>query len=100
MGVAQDAAFCFYYAENLELLEQCGAQLVPFSPLSDAALPENLDGLYLGGGYPELFLPRLSDNTAFLQSLRTARKSGMPFLAECGGFLYLQESMTGGSRRW
>lgn len=95
LGVAQDAAFCFYYAENLELLEQCGAQLVPFSPLSDAVLPEHLDGLYLGGGYPELFLPRLSDNTSFLQSLHTARKSGMPLLAECGGFLYLQESMTG-----
>ena len=74
LGIAQDRAFCFYYAENLELLEHYGAELVPLSPLEDAALPENLDGLYFGGGYPELYLPQLSGNTLFLESLRQALK--------------------------
>lgn len=95
LGVAQDKAFCFTYAENLELLEQCGAELVYFSPLTDAKLPENLDGLYFCGGYPELYLPRLSGNTAFLESLRRLAGTGIPILGECGGFLYLQRSMTG-----
>ena len=95
LGVAQDKAFCFTYAENLELLEQCGAELVYFSPLTGAKLPENLDGLYFCGGYPELYLPRLSGNTAFLESLRRLAGTGIPILGECGGFLYLQRSMTG-----
>ena len=95
LGVAQDKAFCFTYAENLELLEQCGAELVYFSPLTDAKLPENLDGLYFCGGYPELYLPRLSGNTAFLESLRRLAGTGIPILGECGGFLYLQRYMTG-----
>ena len=95
IAVAKDEAFCFTYAENLELLEQCGAELVYFSPLTDAKLPENLDGLYFCGGYPELYLPRLSGNTAFLESLRRLAGTGIPILGECGGFLYLQRSMTG-----
>ena len=93
LGIAQDAAFCFYYAENLEMLERQGAELVPFSPLEDAALPKNLDGLYIGGGYPELFTKRLSENKSFLASLRGAVENGIPLFAECGGFLYLQEKM-------
>lgn len=95
LGVARDKAFCFTYAENLELLEQCGAELVYFSPVEDAALPEELDGLYFCGGYPELYLPQLSGNASFLQSLRRLAKNGIPIWGECGGFLYLQESMTG-----
>lgn len=92
LGVAQDAAFCFYYAENLKMLEQCGAEIVPFSPLADAKLPDELDGLYLGGGYPELYLKRLSGNRAFLESFRNASAKKIPIFAECGGFLYLQEA--------
>ena len=93
LGVAKDAAFCFYYAENLELLQRNGAELVFFSPLTDSALPEQLDGLYLGGGYPELYLPQLSGNHAFLESLRAAAQKQLPIFAECGGFLYLQQSI-------
>lgn len=93
LGIAQDSAFCFSYAENLELLEQCGAELVPFSPLNDVALPENLDGLYFCGGYPELYLAQLSGNHTFLKSLREASEQKMPIFAECGGFLYLQEGI-------
>lgn len=93
LGVAQDAAFCFYYAENLHMLEQCGAELVPFSPLADDRLPDGLDGLYLGGGYPELYLKQLSENSTFLESLRNASAKKIPIFAECGGFLYLQEAI-------
>lgn len=93
LGVAQDAAFCFYYAENLHMLEQCGAELVPFSPLADDQLPDGLDGLYLGGGYPELYLKQLSGNSTFLESLRHASAKKIPIFAECGGFLYLQEAI-------
>lgn len=92
IGVAQDQAFCFYYTENLELLEACGAELVEFSPISDSGLPDDLDGLYFGGGYPELYLPELSRNLDFIRSLRTASQDGIPIFAECGGFLYLLES--------
>ena len=93
LGIAQDRAFCFYYAENLELLEHYGAELVPFSPLEDAALPENLDGLYFGGGYPELYAKQLSENETMKESIRGQIDAGMPYLAECGGFMYLHETM-------
>ena len=95
IGVAQDKAFCFYYADNLELLEQLGAQLVPFSPLQDAELPPDLDGLYLGGGYPELYTRELSENASMRDSILNALRSGLPCIAECGGFLYLQERLCG-----
>jgi cobyrinic acid a,c-diamide synthase len=94
LGIAKDAAFCFYYAENLQMLEQCGAELIPVSPLTDADLPPELDGLYFGGGYPELYLPQLSGNLSFHNSLQAAAEKGMPIFAECGGFLYLQQSLT------
>ncbi|MGN0593269.1 MAG: cobyrinate a,c-diamide synthase [Ruminococcus sp.] len=93
LGVAQDQAFCFYYAENLKMLERCGAELVPFSPMTDSELPDELDGLYLGGGYPELYLEQLSRNQTFLDSLKKASSEKMPIFAECGGFLYLQEAI-------
>ncbi len=94
LGVARDAAFCFYYAENLKLLELLGTEIVPFSPLTDTSLPEHLDGIYLGGGYPELYAKQLSKNLPFLTSLRQAVQCGIPVFAECGGFLYLQNQIT------
>lgn len=93
IGVARDAAFCFYYADNLELLEAAGARLVFFSPLSDGRLPENLGGLYLGGGYPELYARTLSENRSLGQEIRHLSQMGMPIYGECGGFMYLCEKM-------
>jgi cobyrinic acid a,c-diamide synthase len=93
IAVARDRAFSFYYEDNLRLLESLGAQLVPFSPIKDKTLPENVDGLILGGGYPELYLKELSRNTSMLQSIRNAIEDGMMYQAECGGFLYLHEQM-------
>ncbi len=95
VGIAQDEAFCFYYEDNLRLLAKLGAELLPFSPLHDTALPP-LDGLVFGGGYPELHAQELSRNTAFRQSVKAAIAGGMPVLAECGGFLYLQETLYAG----
>jgi len=92
IGVARDAAFCFCYPDNLELLQRAGATPVFFSPLSDP-LPENLAGVYLPGGYPELHLARLAANTPLLDALRLAANSGMPIYAECGGLLYLTEGI-------
>ena len=94
IAVAQDAAFHFYYTENLQLLEALGAELVLFSPLADSALPPNTHALYLGGGYPELHAGRLGANREMLSSLGEAARNGLPIFAECGGFLYLHERLT------
>ncbi|MDO4293773.1 MAG: cobyrinate a,c-diamide synthase [Eubacteriales bacterium] len=93
IAVAKDRAFCFYYEDNLRLLERCGARLVFFSPLCDRRLPEGCDGLLLGGGYPELYADKLAENKEMLFSVRTAVREGMPVVAECGGFLYLHETL-------
>ena len=93
IAVARDKAFCFYYADALHLLERLGAELVPFSPLEDACLPEGCAGLYLGGGYPELYARALSENGAMRSAVRAAVLGGMPAIAECGGFLYLHETL-------
>ena len=93
LGVARDRAFCFYYEENFRLLREAGAELVPFSPLADAALPPDLGGLYLGGGYPELWGKALADNAGLRRAVRGFCAAGRPVLAECGGFLYLMESL-------
>lgn len=93
IGIARDAAFSFLYPANLDLLRALGARLVFFSPLADTALPE-VDSLYLPGGYPELHLQRLQDNTAMKASLHEYCRSGRPLYAECGGMLYLFESIT------
>ena len=92
VAVAQDEAFSFYYEDNLELLEELGAEIVCFSPLHDKGLPE-ADGLLIGGGYPELKARELSENTGMSASIRQAAERGMPMLAECGGFQYLQEEL-------
>ncbi|KKL73818.1 hypothetical protein LCGC14_2071090 [marine sediment metagenome] len=93
IGVAKDAAFAFLYKANLDCLEQLGAQLVFFSPLTDTTLPE-IDSLYLPGGYPELYLDALSTNTPLKHSITTHYHADKPILAECGGMLYLCESLT------
>ncbi len=89
IGVAMDNAFCFYYQDNFDILEACGAELVYFSPMKDNDLPENLDGLYLGGGYPELFAKQLADNVNLRNQIREKSSDGMPIYGECGGFMYL-----------
>ena len=86
IGVARDAAFCFYYADNLRLLEAAGAELCYFSPMDDGHLPKGIQGLLLGGGYPELYAKELSENLSMRQDIRQAVAQGMPILAECGGF--------------
>ncbi|MDP2311943.1 MAG: cobyrinate a,c-diamide synthase [Pseudomonadota bacterium] len=90
IGVAQDAAFHFYYPDNLDLLREAGAELVPFSPLADNALPGGLDGLYLGGGYPEAHAAELEANAPIRAAVR--RFSGAVY-AECGGLMFLGESL-------
>ena len=95
IAVARDNAFCFYYEDNLDLLRSLGAELVPFSPIADAALPENIRGLYLGGGYPELYAESLSENQSMKDSIRQALEAGLPCIAECGGFMYLTQSIAG-----
>ena len=95
IGVAQDDAFCFTYLDNLELLEEMGAELVPFSPLQDKELPDRLSGIILSGGYPELHAKELSKNISMRESVRDAVKNGMPCIAECGGFLYLHRELEG-----
>lgn len=89
IGVARDNAFCFYYEDNLDCLRQQGCETVFFSPLTDAALPPDLDGLYLGGGYPELFAGQLEANASIRRSIKALADAGMPVYAECGGFMYL-----------
>jgi len=93
IAVAQDKAFCFYYRDNLEMLEEIGAELIPFSPIGDEKLPD-CDGLILGGGYPELYLEQLSRNETMRESIRNAITNGLPTIAECGGFMYLTENIS------
>lgn len=95
IGVARDEAFCFYYEENLRRLHQAGATLVFFSPLRDEQLPSGLHGLYLGGGYPELFARQLAGNTGMLRDISTSAREGMPIFGECGGMVYLGRSVKG-----
>lgn len=95
VAVARDKAFCFYYEDNFEVLRNLGAELVEFSPISDSCIPENTDGLYLGGGYPELHITELSNNVKMRNSIKNAIEKGLPTITECGGFLYLHEHLEG-----
>lgn len=95
LAIASDQAFCFCYEETKEALRAAGAELVPFSPLTDTQLPENIGGLYLPGGYPELYANELAKNEPMLYAIRQAVENGMPTVAECGGFLYLGQHLEG-----
>lgn len=95
LAIARDAAFCFYYEENLRILRAAGFELVSFSPLRDAHLPADTDAVYLGGGYPESFAAELAANTSIADELRQRAAAGMPIFGECGGLMYLGESITG-----
>ena len=93
LGIAMDEAFCFYYQDNLRLLERLGGELVYFSPIHDRSLPEQLDGLILGGGDPELYCEALSLNESMREAVKKAAEGGLPVLGECGGYLYLLEEL-------
>jgi cobyrinic acid a,c-diamide synthase len=92
IGIARDEAFCFYYADNLELLAQAGAELVEFSPIRDP-MPSDLDGIYIGGGYPGLHAKELAENTVTKTAIREFAASGGPIYAECGGLMYLARQL-------
>jgi cobyrinic acid a,c-diamide synthase len=94
LGVARDEAFHFYYPDNLQSLAEQGAELIGFSPLADATLPENLDALYFGGGYPELYAQRLAANRPMREAVRDFAASGRCVYAECGGLMYLGRSLS------
>ncbi|MBI3599434.1 MAG: hydrogenobyrinic acid a,c-diamide synthase (glutamine-hydrolyzing) [Nitrospinae bacterium] len=93
IGVAMDRAFTFYYVENLDALRNAGAEIVFFDILSDKYLPD-VDALYIGGGFPEMFMDELEDNTTLRQDICCAIKDGMPVYAECGGLMYLSRSIS------
>ncbi|MBR6093902.1 MAG: cobyrinate a,c-diamide synthase [Lachnospiraceae bacterium] len=93
LAVAKDEAFCFYYRENLKLFEKMGVKIKYFSPVHDTEIPKDADAVLFGGGYPENYAKELSDNKSMLESVRLAIESGMPSLAECGGFMYLHKEI-------
>ena len=93
IAVSRDNAFCFMYKENIEILEDLGCEVVFFSPLNDENLPENISGLYLCGGYPELYPEELSNNKKMCQEIKDIITKGIPTIAECGGFMYLHDSI-------
>ena len=95
IAIAFDNAFCFYYEDSLDALREMGAKIVPFSPLTDRELPQNIQGLILGGGYPELYAKTLSENTLMRASVKATLERGVPCIAECGGFMYLTEAIAG-----
>jgi cobyrinic acid a,c-diamide synthase len=94
IGVARDRAFSFYYEDNLDLLREHGAEIIPFSPIADRGLPADLDALYFGGGYPELYARELSENKPMLDQIRAFTRSGGHVYAECGGLAYLSQQLT------
>lgn len=93
IGIAYDKAFNFYYKDSLELLEEYGAEIVKFSPVNDKSLPENLDAIYFGGGFPEVFTKDLEDNYQMKKAIVDKLQEGMPYLAECGGLMYLSNKL-------
>jgi cobyrinic acid a,c-diamide synthase len=99
VALARDAAFCFYYQENLDLLEEAGAQILPFSPLCDEALPDGTDLVYLGGGYPEIHAENLAANRSMIAALRGFHAAGGRIYAECGGLMYCCRELDDGAGR-
>jgi cobyrinic acid a,c-diamide synthase len=95
IAVARDKAFCFYYEDSIDLLCKLGADIIPFSPLDDEILPEDIDGIIIGGGYPELYTKRLSENSLMIKSIKAAVTEKVPVYAECGGFMYLGAAIEG-----
>ncbi len=93
LAVAQDEAFCFYYEDNLRMLRENGVTIVWFSPIHDEVLPQNIDGILLGGGYPELHAKALAANEKMRKAIRDSITAGMPSVAECGGFMYLHDTL-------
>ena len=93
IGIARDEAFHFYYADNLDTLRKCGMELCFFSPLHDSKLPDDLNGLYIGGGYPEVFAKQLAENRSMKRQIRNLLSDGLPCYAECGGLMYLGQSI-------
>ena len=99
IAVARDSAFCFYYEETFELLKRLGCEMIPFSPIADKKLPDGICGMYIGGGYPELYAKKLSDNKDMTDAVRAAIEDGVPTIAECGGFMYLCSELSDSSGR-
>ncbi|MDD2367523.1 MAG: cobyrinate a,c-diamide synthase [Desulfuromonadaceae bacterium] len=99
IAVARDSAFCFMYEDNLRLLRETGAELIFFSPLHDSRLPHDINGVYLPGGYPELYGLQLDENQSMKESIRQAVSIDMPVYAECGGFVYLTEGVEASENR-
>jgi cobyrinic acid a,c-diamide synthase len=95
IGVARDKAFSFYYDDNLDALRAAGAEIVAFSPLQDPCLPPEIDALYFGGGYPELFAKQLTANCRLISAIRELAEAGLPIYAECGGLMYLGQEIVG-----
>lgn len=93
IAIAYDKAFCFYYEDNLDLLKEVGAEIVTFSPISDSKIPDNVDAIYIGGGYPELYAIELSKNQSMLEAIYNWANSGKPMYAECGGLMYLSQGI-------
>lgn len=99
IAVSYDSAFCFYYEDNFDLLRELGCEIVKFSPLADNAVPDGICGLILGGGYPELYAEQLSANKAMLRDIREKINTGLPTIAECGGFMYLCKTLEGADKK-
>ncbi|WP_352420203.1 cobyrinate a,c-diamide synthase [Proteiniborus sp.] len=93
IGIAMDTAFSFYYQHNLQLMEEAGVQLLPFSPVNDINVPIGVDGLYIGGGFPEMFAEKLEENISMREDIKALLESGLPAYAECGGLMYLTEGI-------
>ena len=101
IGIARDVAFSFYYQDNLDILESLGAELVPWSPINNSHLPADVQGLYFGGGFPEMFATQLSQNIQSRHAVFQAIQSGIPTYAECGGLMYLcQEIIDFQGKSW
>lgn len=99
IAIAKDEVFCFYYEENIELMKQMGAEIIEFSPLHDKYLPKHINGLILGGGYPELYAKQLSENQSMIMEIKEYVKKNRPILAECGGFMYLHDTMEDNNKK-